>query len=114
MRAVTRRAAGRPPPACCFCAARRAPQPTGATLLPSLHPARLPPPRPATPAAPPPRSEEGVLALWRGWLPSVIGVVPYVGLNFGVYETLKDVIIRMYGAWVRGRAVRYAVRRAVM
>ncbi|PSC67425.1 mitochondrial adenine nucleotide transporter ADNT1-like isoform A [Micractinium conductrix] len=41
--------------------------------------------------------EEGVLALWRGWLPSVIGVVPYVGLNFGVYETLKDVIIKMYG-----------------
>jgi solute carrier family 25 phosphate transporter 23/24/25/41 len=41
--------------------------------------------------------EEGLLALWRGWLPSVIGVVPYVGLNFGVYETLKDVIIKMYG-----------------
>lgn len=41
--------------------------------------------------------EEGFLALWRGWLPSVIGVVPYVGLNFGVYETLKDVIIKMYG-----------------
>ena len=39
-----------------------------------------------------------MLALWRGWLPSVIGVVPYVGLNFGVYETLKDVIIKMYGA----------------
>ena len=38
-----------------------------------------------------------MLALWRGWLPSVIGVVPYVGLNFGVYETLKDVIIKMYG-----------------
>jgi len=32
---------------------------------------------------------EGVLALYKGWLPSVIGVVPYVGLNFAVYETLK-------------------------
>ena len=42
-------------------------------------------------------AEEGLLALWRGWLPSVIGVVPYVGLNFAVYETLKDVIIKMYG-----------------
>lgn len=41
--------------------------------------------------------EEGLLALWRGWLPSVIGVVPYVGLNFGVYETLKDVIIKTWG-----------------
>lgn len=39
-------------------------------------------------------SQEGVLALWRGWLPSVIGVVPYVGLNFSVYETLKDVLIK--------------------
>ena len=45
------------------------------------------------------RREEGVMALWRGWLPSVIGVVPYVGLNFGVYETAKDVIIKMYGAY---------------
>ena len=42
--------------------------------------------------------EEGLLALWRGWLPSVIGVVPYVGLNFGVYETAKDVIIKTWGA----------------
>ena len=42
-------------------------------------------------------AEEGVLALWRGWLPSVIGVVPYVGLNFAVYETLKDVLVKMNG-----------------
>lgn len=41
--------------------------------------------------------QEGVLALYRGWLPSVIGVVPYVGLNFGVYETLKDVAVKQYG-----------------
>lgn len=33
--------------------------------------------------------EEGPRALYRGWLPSVIGVVPYVGLNFSVYESLK-------------------------
>ncbi|EPS68599.1 hypothetical protein M569_06168 [Genlisea aurea] len=37
--------------------------------------------------------EEGFRALYRGWLPSVIGVVPYVGLNFAVYESLKDVIV---------------------
>ncbi|CAI7865335.1 unnamed protein product [Closterium sp. NIES-53] len=42
--------------------------------------------------------EEGVRALYRGWLPSVIGVVPYVGLNFAVYETLKDQLGRMYAA----------------
>ena len=29
-------------------------------------------------------AEEGVRALYRGWLPSVIGVIPYVGLNFAV------------------------------
>lgn len=40
---------------------------------------------------------EGVFALWRGWVPSVIGVVPYMGLNFGVYETAKDMIIKFYG-----------------
>ncbi|KAI4338375.1 hypothetical protein MLD38_023441 [Melastoma candidum] len=37
--------------------------------------------------------EEGPRALYKGWLPSVIGVVPYVGLNFAVYESLKDWLI---------------------
>lgn len=60
-------------------------------------PLRLRDPPSLLPLSPGPGREEGLLALWRGWLPSVIGVVPYVGLNFGVYETLKDVIIKMYG-----------------
>lgn len=38
--------------------------------------------------------QEGALALYKGWLPSVIGVVPYVGLNFAVYESLKDWLIK--------------------
>ncbi|XP_050915701.1 gamma-tubulin complex component 2 [Lathyrus oleraceus] len=33
-------------------------------------------------------------ALYKDWLPSVIGVVPYVGLNFAVYESLKDWLIK--------------------
>ena len=41
--------------------------------------------------------QEGMIALWRGWLPSVIGVIPYVGLNFSVYETLKDMTLKHYG-----------------
>jgi hypothetical protein len=41
--------------------------------------------------------EEGALAFYRGWLPSVIGVVPYVGLNFGVYETLKAGLLKARG-----------------
>ncbi|XWS38258.1 hypothetical protein CRYUN_Cryun19dG0115900 [Craigia yunnanensis] len=38
--------------------------------------------------------EEGPRSLYKGWLPSVIGVVPYVGLNFAVYESLKDWLIK--------------------
>lgn len=41
--------------------------------------------------------EEGTLALYKGWLPSVIGVIPYVGLNFAVYETLKATLLQQYG-----------------
>jgi len=41
--------------------------------------------------------KEGMLALYKGWLPSVIGVIPYVGLNFAVYETLKASLLQHYG-----------------
>lgn len=30
-------------------------------------------------------------------MPSVIGVIPYVGLNFAVYESLKDVVLQTAG-----------------
>ncbi|KAG2444147.1 hypothetical protein HYH02_009086 [Chlamydomonas schloesseri] len=42
-------------------------------------------------------AQEGPLAFYKGWLPSVIGVVPYVGLNFAVYETLKVMLLKQYG-----------------
>mmetsp|Transcript_12699 Transcript_12699/g.27519 ORF Transcript_12699/g.27519 Transcript_12699/m.27519 type:complete len:330 (+) Transcript_12699:393-1382(+) len=42
-------------------------------------------------------AEEGPRALYKGWLPSVIGVIPYVGLNFAVYETLKASMLQHYG-----------------
>eukprot|EP00966_Prymnesium_polylepis_P047432 1098076-Prymnesium_polylepis.1 len=29
---------------------------------------------------------EGVLALYRGLLPSLFGIVPYVGIDFAVYD----------------------------
>mmetsp|Transcript_30652 Transcript_30652/g.78712 ORF Transcript_30652/g.78712 Transcript_30652/m.78712 type:complete len:322 (-) Transcript_30652:669-1634(-) len=41
--------------------------------------------------------EEGIRALYKGWVPSVIGVVPYVGLNFAVYGTTKDLMCAQYG-----------------
>jgi solute carrier family 25 phosphate transporter 23/24/25/41 len=42
-------------------------------------------------------AQEGMRAFYKGWLPSVIGVVPYVGLNFAVYETLKDMELKRRG-----------------
>ena len=43
--------------------------------------------------------QEGPLALYKGWLPSVIGVIPYVGLNFAVYESLKASMLGHYGVF---------------
>lgn len=41
--------------------------------------------------------KEGFFAFYRGWLPSVIGVIPYAGLNFGVYETAKVALVNYHG-----------------
>ena len=41
--------------------------------------------------------KEGFGAFYKGWTPSVIGVIPYVGLNFAIYETLKDQTVKMQG-----------------
>ncbi len=35
-------------------------------------------------------ANEGVMTLYRGWLPSFVGTILYSGLKFGVYGTLKD------------------------
>jgi solute carrier family 25 phosphate transporter 23/24/25/41 len=45
-----------------------------------------------------------MLAFYKGWLPSVIGVVPYVGLNFAVYESLKVGLQKQYGEWKKRAA----------
>jgi solute carrier family 25 phosphate transporter 23/24/25/41 len=37
------------------------------------------------------RNEGGVVALYRGIIPTVAGVAPYVGLNFMVYETMRSI-----------------------
>ena len=54
--------------------------------------------------------QEGMIALWRGWLPSVIGVIPYVGLNFSVYETLKDMTLKAYGKHAIARITSFLIR----
>ena len=33
--------------------------------------------------------EEGFLSLYRGYVPTLLGVVPYAGTGFFTYETLK-------------------------
>ncbi|KAI5080664.1 hypothetical protein GOP47_0003847 [Adiantum capillus-veneris] len=38
--------------------------------------------------------EEGPLVVYKGWFPFVIGVISYVGLNFAVYESLKDWLVK--------------------
>lgn len=35
------------------------------------------------------RTEGGFLALYRGIIPTVAGVAPYVGLNFMTYEAVR-------------------------
>ena len=35
------------------------------------------------------KTEGGILALYRGIVPTVAGVAPYVGLNFMIYETVR-------------------------
>src|SRR5947207_1615852 len=38
------------------------------------------------------RSEGGIKALYRGLVPTVLGVAPYVGLNFAVYEHVRKLV----------------------
>lgn len=33
--------------------------------------------------------EEGLLTFYRGFVPTVLGVIPYAGVSFFTYDTLK-------------------------
>ncbi|KAK9459875.1 mitochondrial carrier domain-containing protein [Lipomyces oligophaga] len=39
------------------------------------------------------KTEGGLPALYRGMIPTTIGVAPYVGLNFAVYESLREMFL---------------------
>lgn len=39
------------------------------------------------------REEGGFMALYRGTIPTTLGVAPYVGINFAVYEWIREQII---------------------
>ena len=38
------------------------------------------------------REEGGIRALYRGLIPTAVGVAPYVGINFAAYERLRGII----------------------
>lgn len=41
--------------------------------------------------------ENGTRALYRGFVPTVLGVIPYAGTSFFTYETLKQKYFEMTG-----------------
>ena len=38
------------------------------------------------------KAEGGIFALYRGIFPTVLGVAPYVGINFAVYERMRELV----------------------
>lgn len=46
--------------------------------------------------------EEGLKTLYHGFIPTVLGVIPYAGLSFFTYETLKSLHRGEKGAGSQG------------
>lgn len=40
---------------------------------------------------------EGWKSFYRGYVPNLIGIIPYAGIDLAVYETLKNTYISKYG-----------------
>lgn len=43
------------------------------------------------------RRDEGVAAFYRGLVPSMIGILPYAGVDIMVFEILKENLVQAYG-----------------
>ncbi|XP_068455038.1 calcium-binding mitochondrial carrier protein SCaMC-2-A [Clinocottus analis] len=41
---------------------------------------------------------EGLRAFYKGYVPNMLGIVPYAGIDLAVYETLKNHYLEQYGA----------------
>ncbi|KAJ8246227.1 hypothetical protein GJAV_G00265240 [Gymnothorax javanicus] len=41
--------------------------------------------------------KEGLGAFYKGYLPNVLGIIPYAGIDLAVYETLKNAWLMRYG-----------------
>lgn len=39
---------------------------------------------------------EGVRSFYRGYVPNIIGIIPYAGIDLAVYETLKNQYLKSY------------------
>uniref|UniRef100_A0A8B9GP22 Solute carrier family 25 member 25a n=1 Tax=Astyanax mexicanus TaxID=7994 RepID=A0A8B9GP22_ASTMX len=40
---------------------------------------------------------EGMTAFYKGYVPNMLGIVPYAGIDLAVYETLKNTWLQQYG-----------------
>ncbi|XP_026124833.1 calcium-binding mitochondrial carrier protein SCaMC-2-A isoform X2 [Carassius auratus] len=40
---------------------------------------------------------EGVSAFYKGYVPNMLGIIPYAGIDLAVYETLKNTWLQRYG-----------------
>ena len=43
------------------------------------------------------KNEGGIVGLYRGIMPTIYGVAPYVGLNFAVYESVRKHFVHLEG-----------------
>ncbi|XP_053138282.1 calcium-binding mitochondrial carrier protein SCaMC-2 isoform X3 [Hemicordylus capensis] len=40
--------------------------------------------------------KEGVMAFYKGYIPNMLGIIPYAGIDLAVYETLKNTWLQRY------------------
>ncbi|XP_059588216.1 mitochondrial adenyl nucleotide antiporter SLC25A23 isoform X1 [Alligator mississippiensis] len=40
---------------------------------------------------------EGIRAFYKGYLPNMLGIIPYAGIDLAIYETLKNAWLQKYG-----------------
>nr|XP_032814757.1 calcium-binding mitochondrial carrier protein SCaMC-2-like isoform X2 [Petromyzon marinus] len=40
--------------------------------------------------------KEGVIAFYKGYVPNIIGIIPYAGIDLAIYETLKNTWLTKY------------------
>uniref|UniRef100_A0A8C6U2W8 EF-hand domain-containing protein n=1 Tax=Neogobius melanostomus TaxID=47308 RepID=A0A8C6U2W8_9GOBI len=41
---------------------------------------------------------EGLTAFYKGYVPNILGIIPYAGIDLAIYETLKNRYLQQYGS----------------